>query len=209
MKNNLPSMLFVVFLLVGCSSKTYRQAGSDNFSIPYASGKAVVVIDAVAEQQGALGAINSGTMLVGFAQLKPGENQQQLYQSPEREFATYPGAVIPWYAGKAPYGLHAYLLDPGLYAVVRCIYEAPEADYCPAGYWTLNGNPVGMAFLEISAGEIINTGQLRVVRTRSFFNGSTYAVSINNNQSKAKKYIESNWPSLADKLQYKPLRFTY
>jgi len=194
-------LLFVQFLLVGCSTQVYRQAGSDTFSMPLPTGKAVAVLDAVADLNG-----TSGTMLVGYALFESGKSQNQLYKKPEWEFATYPGAIIPGFASKDPHSLHAYLLDPGLYVAVRCVYKAPEVDYCPEGYWTLNDTTLGMAYFEVTAGDVINTGQLQVLRNRDF-SGSTYAVSVNNNQTEAKKYIERNWPSLANKLVYKPIQF--
>lgn len=197
--------LITLTSLVSCSSMVYRQAGSDQFSVPDLTEKGIVIIEGMVELY-AVSSSSSGTMLMGFAKMQSGRTQEELYNSNVWEFTTYPGAIIPWYAGEDPHGMHAYQLEPGMYAAVRCVYAAPEADYCPAGYWTLGGRRVGMAFFEVSAGEVINVGQLRVVRTITY-NGSSYSVSVVNNHSKAKEYVESNWPSLSDKLQYRPFRF--
>ena len=207
LKYRIISTLLFFILLSGCSTKMFRQSGSDNFTVPFSLDKAVVIIEAKAEEHGTW-AKNAGTMLVGFAQLIPGKSQDALYLSPEWEFATYPGALIPGYAGKDPHGIQAYLLKPGKYAAIRCIYQAPEADYCPEGYWQESGNSTGIAFFEAFAGDVINIGQLNVIRKRSR-SGSSYAVSIVNNQNEAKIYIQNNWPSLVDKVIYKPFQFTY
>lgn len=203
-------LCFIALLTIisGCSSQVYRQAGSDKISVPFPEDKAIVLIDAKAEAHRLFGD-TSGTMLVAFNQIDGKKSQRELVLSSEWEFATYPGAIIPGYSGEEPHDLQAYLLKPGRYVVVRCIYEAPEAEYCPAGYWTNNGKQVGVAYFEVNAGEVINTGQLKVIRTVKSLGGSTYNVNVINNQNDAKKYISNNWPSLADKLKYKPLKFAY
>ena len=204
--------LFIPIIFSACASQTtFRQAGSDNLSAAIESGKAVVVIEASANIkyiERVKANLDGGLMMVGFALLTPGTTQKSLYESKNWEFATYPGAAIPFYAGEQPYGLHAYFLEPGTYAAVRCVYGAPELDYCPAGYWTNNNSPVGVVYFKVEVGEVINTGKMQVIRNVVPFKDSTYEVSIINNNEEASKYLEKNLPSLAKKLQYRPYQFT-
>ena len=206
-------ILFIPIIFSACATTqtTYRQVGSDNLSATIESGKAVVVIEADAKIkyiESIKDNVHGGLMIVGLALLTPGATQKSLYESKNWEFATYPGAAIPFYAGEQPYGLHAYLLEPGSYAAVRCVYGAPELDYCPAGYWTNNNSPVGVAYFKVEAGEVINTGKLQVIRNVAPFKDSTYEVSIINNNVEASTYLEKSLPSLAKKLQYRPFQFT-
>lgn len=197
-------LVLLALLQVGCVSKVYRQAGSDALVLPVPPNKAVVVLEAEA----GFGAPD-GVMLVGYARLIPGKSMQDLYNAKEWEFATYPGAIIPGYAGKNPHQLQSYVLDPGQYAIVRCVFGAPEVDYCMEGVWTENGRVRGMAYFEVLAGEVITPGRLSVSREPVAFKASKYRLQISDNSSAAKAYLDGVSEELGARLSYRPYRFTW
>jgi hypothetical protein len=197
-------LVFLALLQVGCVSKVYRQAGSDALVLPVPPDKAVVVLDAEA----GFGA-SDGVMLVGYARLVPGKSMEELYNAKEWEFATYPGAIIPGYAGKNPHQLQAYLLEPGQYAIVRCVFGAPEADYCLEGVWMEKGRTRGMAYFEVLAGDVITPGRLSVSRESVAFAGDNYRLQISDNSSAAKAYLDGVSEELGARLSYRPYRFTW
>lgn len=193
----------------GCTTQICLQAGSDTFTTPIPNGKSIVIIEAAAKESTKKRQGDEGRMLVGFLRVIPGKTQLELYENPYWDFATYPGAIIPGYAGKPFHGMHAYLLEPGTYAVIRCSYLLPEYDYCRDGVWLRDDKPAGMAFFEVGEGQVINTGKLLVSMTTSLSQGRVYRVSLLNNHEAATKYVSEQWPELLSRLEYRPMKFQY
>jgi hypothetical protein len=183
----------LAFSLVGCAPIKYLQPNSDTLPTNLLPSKATVLVEV------SFGSANAPVLFL-TKKITADSTYEKVTAVDIVEFANYEGAVIPSYSSKAPYGVHAFHITPGQYVIMRCVYGAPEIEWCIPGAWKNNGSYVGLATFEVKAGEVVNVGNLNVTRDRK--------VSIQNNNTEALKYLKKNRPELAPMLKYRPMTFT-
>ncbi len=179
--------------LTGCASIKYLQPGSDFVPAQVSPEKSVVVI------QASFGDAQKPVLFI-TKKIEGGFDYGTVTTVDTVEFANYEGAVIPFYSSKDPFGIHAFYIEPGKYVIMRCVYGAPEIEWCIPGAWKEGEKIVGLPTFEIKAGEVVNVGNLNFNRKRQ--------VQIINNHKEAIEYIEATYPNLSDRLEYKPMTFT-
>lgn len=191
--------LFLILILSGCATTSTSQKGVDVVTEQIPQGKAIVIFDASIND-------SESPLLVIFKDPKRVEKSSGLAKENKIQFTNYPGKEVPFYSGKDPYRLHAYLIEAGNYEISGCVYEAPEIYRCVGGNWINRGRVVGSAGFSIKSGEVISLGHIHLSYAR--INGSRIEnVEIKDNINEVDNYLSNQFPSLKSRVKYKPFSF--
>ena len=182
----------LILTLCGCSSIQYMQPGSDKLPMVADESKGILII------QSTFGVRQFPVLFLAKKASEP-LDYSSLTKVDVVEFANYEGAIIPTYAPKDPYGIHAFSLDPGKYFIMRCIFGMPEKEWCIPGVSTFKGEVVGLPFFEVKSGEVVNVGNLNISGDREY--------QVIDNTDEVIEYIEANHKKLNESVKYKPIQF--
>lgn len=101
------------------------------------------------------------------------------------------------------YGLKAYVVEPGTYALANCESDASydnRPNHCPPNFTKHGNTRIGHIFFQAKPGEVLCLGKFNLSRKEISLKEMA-DVDIENNCDQAKALLEKKYPNLVNKLE--------